>query len=350
MEMNHEIKPLLFWEGFPACGLLLRKVVETYPNIIIVSTPSEVPFANLEEELGANIHWLDKPNDIWEQKELFSDRNFVIHTGWNHKGWLKYGSYVKKINNAKVVVVVDNRFKANFRQLIGAIYFRLFLKKKFDAAFVPGREGKKLLKFLGANKNAIYTGNYGAYENIYFETKPIGDRNDEFLFVGQLINRKGVDVMLNAFKQYKDAGGTWGLRILGDGQLKDECVGEGIICEGFSQPTEVSKKMNNAKVLVLVSRDEHWGTVVCEAAACGMSLITTSNVGASADIVLDSLNGIELSKLSVDNLKKAFFYYEKIDKKLLDNASEVSKGIAKGYDSTAYLTSFNKMALDLFES
>ena len=46
-----------------------------------------------------------------------------------------------------------------------------------------------------------------------------------------------------------------------------------------------------------------------------------------------------------DNLKKAFFYYEGLDKRLLDNASEVSKGIAKGYDSTAYLTSFNKMAV-----
>ena len=44
---------------------------------------------------------------------------------------------------------------------------------------------------------------------------------------------------------------------------------------------------------------------------------------------------------------KAFFYFEKLDQDLFANASKVSKGIAQGYNSSAYYASFRKMILDL---
>lgn len=342
------IKPIIFWEGFPACGLLLKQVVSKFKdNLIITATKPAVPFQNLEELLGHKIVWLDNANDIWDRKDEFDDRNFIVHTGWVHKGWLKYDMYVKKKNNAKVVVVVDNRFKKNFRQFMGAFYFRLILKKYFDAAFVPGREGQKLMKYLGMSEDRIYVGNYGAYEEIYKDNKPIEERNNEFLYVGQLNTRKSVDVLIEAFSIYRKNGGKWNLRILGDGPLRDFCKGDGIIFEGFTQPHEVAKKMNESKVLLLISREDHWGTVVCEAAACGMNLITTKTVGATVDIVRNNINGIVLPDIKPEYLIGAFKYYEQLDENILKNGSKVSKGIAQGYDSYAYYAAFVKMATEL---
>ncbi len=342
------IKPIIFWEGFPACGLLLKQVIKEFKDdLVITATKPVVPFQNLEELLGQKIIWLDDANDIWKRKDEFSDRNFVVHTGWVHKGWLKYDKFVKDKNSAKVVVVVDNHFKKNFRQFIGAFYFRLILKKYFDAAFVPGREGQKLMKYLGMSEDKIYVGNYGAYEDIYKDSKAIEERNNEFLYVGQLNTRKSVDILIKAFNIYRKNGGTWSLRILGDGPLKNICKGNGIIFEGFTQPHDVSKKMNESKVFLLISREDHWGTVVCEAAACGMNLITTKTVGATVDIVRNNINGIVLDDIKPECLIDAFEYYEQINEDILINGSKTSKGISQGYDSYAYYSAFMKMTYDL---
>lgn len=316
-------------------------------ELIIVATKPAVPFDNLEKLLGHEIIWFDNANDIWDRKDEFSDRNFIIHTGWVHKGWLKYDRYVKNKNKGKIIVVVDNHFKKNLRQFIGVFYFRLVLKRYFDGAFVPGREGEKLMSFLGMPVDKIYVGNYGASEEIYKDTKQIEKRNNEFLYVGQLNKRKSVDVLIEAFNLYRKNGGSWNLRILGSGQLENICLAEGIIFDGFTQPNEVVKKMNDSKVLMLISREDHWGTVVCEAAACGMHLITSKTVGATVDIIRNGINGIVLSKLDSDSVMEALHYYENMEDVILKNGSEVSKGIAKGYDSFAYYSAFQKMIYDL---
>ena len=341
------IRPIIFWEGFPVCGLLLKQVIKQFKcNLIIVATKPSVLFKNLEELLGHKIIWLDDANDIWDRKGEFSDRNFVIHTGWTHKGWLKYDLFVKERNNAKVIVVVDNHFKKSLRQFFGAFYFRLVLKKYFDGAFVPGREGQKLMSFLGMERKNIYIGSYGAYEEIFNDSLCITKRDNEFLYVGQLNKRKSIDVLIEAFDLYRKNGGTWNLRILGSGELQDKCIGEGVIFEGFTQPHKVASKMNNSKVFLLISREDHWGTVACEAAACGMHLITTKTVGATIDIVRNNINGVVLNDIKIDCLVDSFNYYEQLDEKILLNGSKVSKGIAKGYDSNSYYAAVMKMIYD----
>ena len=160
---------------------------------------------------------------------------------------------------------------------------------------------------------------------------------------------KGIDILLKAFSQYKLEGGSWNLRIVGNGPFGNMCNGKGIKLEGFAQPNLVSNLMNNSKVCILPSREEHWGTVVCEAAACGMGLITSPFVGSSVDLVRNGINGIELHKLSSEHLKNALLFFQNLNNNELKNISRVSKGIARGYDSKSYSASFNKMIYDLFK-
>ena len=237
-----DIRPLIFWEGFPPCGLMIKTVSDRFgADLIVMGTKAAVPFEGLERELGRPILWLEKPDDIWEQREQFADRNLIIHTGWAHKGWLKFDRMMKK-RGATIVFAADNSFKRNFRQMIGAVWFRIWLRQHFHAAIVPGRSSRRLLEFLGMPPSRIFEGYYGAYEGIYHAGPPIETRPHEFLFVGQLIHRKGIDVLLNAFHLYRKAGGTWNLRIVGSGPLADQCIGEGIVFDGFCQASEVAEK------------------------------------------------------------------------------------------------------------
>jgi glycosyltransferase involved in cell wall biosynthesis len=339
-----ELRPVIFWEGLPPCGLLMKQVVNRFGNDIrILGTRPAVPFEGLEQLLGHKVDWLDSPSDIWKRRHEFSDRNLVIHTGWSHSGWLRFDRWMKK-RGATVVVAVDNCFKGNVRQMIGALWFRVWLRQHFDAAFVPGVSAARLMRFLGMPASRIFTGYYGAFEEIYVPGPEIETRRKEFLFVGQLIRRKGVDVMLEAFASYRARGGDWNLRIVGGGAMKNQCRGEGIIFEGFSQTRKTALHMREARCLILPSREDHWGTVVCEAAASGTLIIASRWVGSVPDLVRHGINGYVFQEMSADSLEKALSQVSRWDETTLKNGQAVSLGLARGYTSASYMAAFKNFS------
>ena len=331
-----DVRPLIFWEGFPLCGLLTQEVVRHYGDgLRLLGTRAAVPFEGLEELLGRPIDWLNNPNDIWERREEFADRNFIVHTGWAHPGWLKFDRWARQ-RGAKVVVAVDNCYKGNLRQWMGAAWFRLHLRSHFDAAIVPGRSATRLMRFLGMPADRIFTGYYGAHDAIYRPGPPLAERCLEFLYVGQLIQRKGVDVLVDAFRRYREGGGTWNLRIIGSGPLMDRCSGEGVIFEGFAQARHVAQRMTEARCLILPSREDHWGTVVCEAMACGTPVIASRWVGASEDLIRNGINGCIFEEMNAESLEYCMKAVSCWSSDVLINAQRTAVGIAAGYRSSSY--------------
>lgn len=334
--IEKEIRPLIFWEGFPPCGLLTQEVVRHYGDRLrLLGTRAAVPFEGLEELLGRQIDWLDNPNDIWERREEFADRNFIVHTGWAHPGWLKFDRWARR-RGAKVVVAVDNCWKGNLRQWFGAVWFRLYLRSHFDAALVPGHSATRLMRFLGMPKDRIFTGYYGAHEAIYQPGPPLPQRRAEFLYVGQLIHRKGVDVLVEAFRRYREAGGTWNLRIIGSGPLQDRCTGEGVIFEGFGQARHVAQRMTEARCFILPSREDHWGTVVCEAMACGTPVIASRWVGAAEDLIRTGINGWVFNDMTPEALAGGMWQVSNWSPEAMQNAQRCCSGLAGGYGAASY--------------
>lgn len=337
------IRPLIFWEGFPPCGLLTQEVVRHYGDgLCLLGTRAAVPFEGLEELLGRQIDWLNNPNDIWERREEFADRNFIVHTGWAHPGWLKFDRWARQ-RGAKVVVAVDNSWKGNLRQWTGAAWFRLHLRSHFDAAIVPGRSATRLMRFLGMPADRIFTGYYGAHEAIYRLGQPLSERRAEFLYVGQLIYRKGVDVLIEAFRRYREGGGTWNLRIIGSGPLKDRCTGDGVIFEGFGQARHVAQRMAEARCFILPSREDHWGTVVCEAMACGTPVIASRWVGAAEDLIRSGINGWVFNEMTPVALAQAMEAVSSWGPEQQQNAQRTATGLANGYGAGSYYAAFSAL-------
>lgn len=338
-------KVLFFWEGFPPCGLLMMELkIKFGENLTILATKAKVNFPDFDTLYPTlNIRWLDYPNQIWDLKDSYADFDIVIHTGWSNSGWFKYSKWMKRVNNSKLFFTADNIYTGSIRQFLGAIYFRVILRKLYDGVFVPGNASIKYLKFLGMPKNRIFCGYYGAFEKLYYSDIKFNDRNNEFLFVGQLIQRKGLDTLVNAFKMYRENGGLWNLRISGSGPLNSLCVGDGIIFDKFLDPNTCAKVMRNSKCLVLASRDEHWGTVVCEAAASGMLLLLSTKVGSSEDILRNGVNGYFFETASELDLAKKMDLISNWDSTRYLNGSNVSISITKGYDSKSFYNGFLSM-------
>jgi glycosyltransferase involved in cell wall biosynthesis len=67
--------------------------------------------------------------------------------------------------------------------------------------------------------NEIFTNTYAALENIYKNKTPILNRKKQFIFVGQLIKRKNVEKLVNAFINANSNHNAWKLIIVGKGEL-----------------------------------------------------------------------------------------------------------------------------------
>ncbi|MBT9463776.1 glycosyltransferase [Hydrogenophaga sp.] len=125
---------------------------------------------------------------------------------------------------------------------------------------------------------------------------PVHRDHKEILYVGQLIARKRIDLLLQAFSQLAVPSAR--LRIIGKGKEEQglrQLAGQLGIAErvSFSQGmpnAETVAAMAAADVLVLPSRFDGWGAVVNEALMVGTPVICSNRCGAS-DVIENGRNG-----------------------------------------------------------
>lgn len=333
---------LLHWNKIPVCGLIAEKAVKE-TNLRIIT--NEIVFPSLiKSYIKSGLNVISN-HDLEFLKIEGIDIYFA--SGWDNKHQNKL---VKSLflNGKTIVLTLDNSFKGSFRQLIGSIYFRLFLKRYYTLAFVPGISSRRLMRFFGFSSYEIFTGFYGAHSSIYYIKTPIILREDEFLFVGQIIDRKGILELISAFKSYRLMGGSWVLRIVGSGNLESNLpTFPGLIYEGKKTPTEISDLMNRSKCLVLPSKEDHWGTVVCEAAACGMIIMISRFVGSHYDL-LDG-NGFLIKSIKKHEIIKYLFRVSQLSEVEQLRMSQKSSLIASGYNEYSFNSSIKEIRNKLWK-
>jgi glycosyltransferase involved in cell wall biosynthesis len=130
-----------------------------------------------------------------------------------------------------------------------------------------------------------------------------------FLFVGQMIPRKGVDVLLKAFSRLVVEGYFVELHLAGrEGELPrwlselKQGVRERVTYHGFLQPEALPSVFRDADVFVLPSRHDGWGVVVNQAMGAGLPVITSTAAGAGNDLVENGVEGIHVPPDEVESL------------------------------------------------
>ncbi len=181
---------------------------------------------------------------------------------------------------------------------------------------------------------------YGSsFESKEIETKPF---NGRFLFVGRLVKRKGVDILIEAISKIKNK--EWELHIVGTGieeeKLKDivknKKLENKIIFEGKVSNKRLEELYEWADILVLPSYDdgkgdiEGLGVVILEMFSYKKPAIGT-NWGGVTDIIKDGYNGFLAEHSSVESMKKTIErVYENKDK--LQSMGINAKETLKNFD------------------
>lgn len=114
------------------------------------------------------------------------------------------------------------------------------------------------------------------------------------LFVGRLIEAKGLSILMEAWHRVQNAIPEAELVIAGSGPMRAELEQRGrdagyrIAVLGFCQPKELVDLYTTAQVFVLPSTFEPYGVVLLEAMACSVPVVVSDAVGAAADLVTES--------------------------------------------------------------
>ena len=132
----------------------------------------------------------------------------------------------------------------------------------------------------------------------YFRGYPEQEKiRNSVLFVGRLINLKGVYDLLKAFHLLKKSIPSAKLFIAGYGEeeqgmrkMAKEMSIQDVTFLGRQEKEEVARWMKKSEILVLPSYSEGFPLVIAEAMACGLPIVTT-NVRGLPEIVKDGENG-----------------------------------------------------------
>jgi glycosyltransferase involved in cell wall biosynthesis len=209
-----------------------------------------------------------------------------------------------------------------------------------DAWIAIGTRSARDLARLGADPSRIRLAPVVALPALAPAPDPDRPRDPtRFLFVGQLIERKGIEVLLQAWR-----GVDGELTIAGDGVLRPAveaaAAADGRIrYAGHAAGEELEELFAWADVLVLPSLYEVWGVVVNEALDRGLVVVATDEVGAVDDLVVEGVNGLVVRARSASDLRRAlqgvtewpaarFEQAAAVSRKLLDGALD---GAANGY-------------------
>ena len=170
-----------------------------------------------------------------------------------------------------------------FHRLLSVIAWRfsIFLGKTFfDLIFVVNDSVRNYFIKKGLNPQKVILTSNGIYYN---EILNINHEKKEYegVFVGQLIQRKGVPDLVKAWKIVVRKHPFAKFCIIGDGperkkieeKIKEEGLVENITLAGRVEEEEKYKLMKKSKVFIFPSYQEGWGIVIAEAMACGLPVV-----------------------------------------------------------------------------
>lgn len=266
---------------------------------------NEAPF-DLKSEKGIKIF----NNGNENAKTLLSNLkkfnpDIIYVSGWTNKKYKIISKYFMK-NNIPTILGMDNQWKGNIRQHLAGLMSPIVIKPYFSHIWIPGAPQYRFAKKLGFKDVNIFTGLYCAANNLFGKISQ-KKFNRQLLFVGRLVDHKGIKVFLNVLKSFINEDAlSFKVHFVGNGPLSKEIPKHELITHSnFVNPDKLPLLMKDAGFLILPSLYEAWGVVIHEAVTAGLPIITTHQTGAASEFVVNNENGFIYNAHDKLELKKS---------------------------------------------
>ena len=232
-------------------------------------------------ELRRGGRWLVLNRGVLRELRRFRP-DVVAVGGWNQPAFWLALAYCR-VRRIPLLVWIESTARDARSEARPLALARTAMVRGASAAYVPGTAAAEYARSLGVQ---LVETAPNAIDASIFEQAAVdrsGRQGCTFLYAGRLDPEKGLDTLLEAFR---DVPGTLVLVGAGsDEQRLRGLAGDRVRFEGPKSRDELVRYYGEADVFVLPSRSEPWGMVLNEAAAAGLPLVATEAVGAARDLV-----------------------------------------------------------------
>ena len=248
----------------------------------------------------------------------------IVAGGYNYPAFWQAASWAKR-NNVPLLLWSESN-SADKRRKHPLVEI---LKTRFSAmcqAFIAaGISPRNYLVELGAAETSVFIAPDAVDVQLYARAAAVARAQSGeirarhglppryFLYVGRLIEEKGVFDLLAAYAKLDEAIRTQlGLVFVGDGAARRDLerrasqihVGNVRFC-GWIHREQISEFYALAEAFVFPTHSDPWGLVVNEAMSCSLPIIASDVAGCVADLVHDPENGHIFPSRDVEALTKA---------------------------------------------
>tara|TARA_B110000090_G_scaffold29645_1_gene30996 strand:+ start:5167 stop:6282 length:1116 start_codon:yes stop_codon:yes gene_type:complete len=356
MKIKKQIAVLLPYANPHAMGWI-NELTQLNNNDILVGCVNSVKkyrknyFA--EADFFKNVIYFFKSDFKLNFYKKLKQKDVFISLGMFHLEFFKALFFLKSDCDIYIMSEPYNKIsksKEFAQKLFGFLIFTKFKKEKLFFLAMGGMPVKKHYSSVGFSSCQFY--NFGYFPKLipnYNEKTPIENRKINFLFVGQLIPRKGIDVLINLLKYLNDKyNDEFLFSIIGDGILENELIEniKDITAVKFlgliSDVDFINSYYKEADVLFLPSYFDGWGAVVNEAMAQSCSLLLSEKVYSSQALLIENNNGYVFDPYNFNSLScKVDNYFS--NKNLLQEHSAFSFELYKEWNEKNAAFSFQKL-------
>ena len=300
------LKVIFCWSNISgymaACWRTLHKSPEVEVSVIAWKAMTETSFTNqLMEGIPCHLLNLEEREDphLIQQLVLEESPDIIILAGWLHSPYCKLTS-IPQLQKKRFIMGMDTPWQGTWKQRMAPYVLRSYLQR-MDRTIVTGERSWQYARNLGIPSSKIMQGLYGIdFKKWYplFAQRSISTWPRKFLFVGRYVHAKAIDILVRAYKSYRNkVEDPWELICCGQGILSSHIQGQsGIIDLGFLQPSEMEHVWQSAGAFLLPSRFDPWPLAVLEAAASGLPIICTDVCGSAVEVVRNWYNGLTIPK------------------------------------------------------
>jgi glycosyltransferase involved in cell wall biosynthesis len=269
---------------------------------------------------------------------LLLNRPNVVHAHGLVAGFV--GVFWGKVFGVRTVVSVHSIYHFPKRGLYSA--FVRFIFKNADVVLALSKQSAKEVEKLGIKKGKIRVFTYWIdlkkFKRVAGAKNKLGWDGFNVLYVGRLVEEKGVKVLVNSTKIWSKG---INLKIIGTGPLEGKVKNydlkhKNIEYIGKVENDKLPEYYSAADFLIVPSiHEEGFGRVILEALACGIPVIG-SNRGAIPEAMDNSVG--KLIDVNSVNIKKTVEYYYRNRAKLNALSKNARKYAMKRYSKDNFET------------
>lgn len=235
-------------------------------------------------------------------------------------------------------------YNERFKYLDLLFFKRLSVKIWRDAScVVANSRGLRELALESAPNQRIDVIYNGVDADLFRPGKQREGKDLRVICVSRLIARKGLEFLIKAMREFRDADVT--LELAGKGNMEERLrqmaerlgVERSVRFSGFVEHDRITKLYQESDLFILPSLNEGMSNTVLEAMACGLPIAIT-DTGGAAELLQDGGNGFLIGKQSVSDIVDALRRYME-NRDLLKEHGAQSRKIAESM-------TWDKMASD----